>query len=140
MKLDVARVDVYSANLQDKPGALAKKLAVLTNAGANLEFLLAHRHEKRDGKSVAYVAPLKGAAQGKAAKKARFSRSDRVSVLRVEGADKSGVGTTITKALGDAEINVREITTVTAGKKFVVHLVMNNPADATQAARILRRL
>ena len=140
MKLDVARVDVYSANLQDKPGALAKKLTVLADAGANLEFLLAHRHEKRAGKSVAYIAPLKGSAQNRAAKKARFSKSDRLTVLRVEGVDKPGVGTTITKALGDAEINVREITTVTAGKKFVVHLAMNSPADATKAARILRGL
>ncbi len=140
MKLCVARVDVYSANLQDKPGALAKKLAVLTDAGANLEFLLAHRHEKRNGKSVAYVAPLKGTAQNRAAKKARFSRSSRLSVLRVEGVDKPGVGTEITKSLGDAGINVREIATVSAGKKFVVHLVLDNPVDATKAGRILRSL
>lgn len=140
MKLDVARVDVYSANLQDKPGALAKKLTVLSDAGADLEFLLAHRHENRRGKGVAYVAPLKGAAQSKAARKARFTKANRLSVLRVEGADKPGVGTTITTALGDAGINVREITTVTTGKKFVVHVALDSAADATQAARILRRL
>ena len=140
MKLDVARVDVYSANLQDKPGALAKKLAVLSDAGVDLEFLLAHRHENRRGKGVAYVAPLKGAAQNKAARKARFTRANRLSVLRVEGPDKPGIGARVTKAVGDAGINVREISTVTTGRKFVVHLVLDSAADATQAARILRRL
>jgi len=140
MKLDVARVDVYSANLQDKPGALAKKLAVLSDAGADLEFLLAHPREKRRGKSVAYVGPLKGAAQNKAARKARFTKANRLSVLRVEGPDKPGIGARVTKAVGDAGINVREISTVTTGKKFVVHIVLDSAADATQAARILRRL
>jgi len=140
MKLDVARVDVYSTSLQDKPGALAKKLSVLSDAGANLEFLLAHRQVKSDGKSVAYVGPLKGSAQGKAAKKARFTKSNRLSVLRVEGTDKPGIDTAITRSLGDAGINVQEIATVTAGKKFVLHLAFANATDATKAARILRGL
>lgn len=140
MKLDVARVDVYSANLQDKPGALAKKLAVLSDAGANLELVMAHPHEKRDGKGVAYVAPLKGAAQNKAARKARFTKSNRLSVLRVEGADKPGVGAAITGSLGEAGINVREVATTAVGKKFVLHLLLASSADATKAARILRSL
>lgn len=140
MKLDVSKVDVYSANLLDKPGELAKKLATLSDAGADLEFVLAHRQEKRSGRSVAYVAPLKGAAQGKAARKARFTKSNRLTVLRVEGADKPGIGAKITKAVGDAGVNVREITTVATGKRFVVHVVFDSSADANKAARVLRRL
>lgn len=140
MKLDVARVDVYSANFKDEAGALAKKLAVLSDAGANLEYLSAHAHEKRSGKSVAYIAPLKGSAQGRAAKKARFVKSNRLSLLRVEGEDKPGLGVLITESLGNAGINVREITTATTGQKFVVHMVLASPDDATKAARILRRL
>lgn len=140
MKLDIARVDVYSANVPDRPGELAKKLAVLSDAGADIEFLLARPGQKRGGKGVAYVAPVKGAAQSKAARKARFTKTNRITVLRVEGANRAGLGAKMTKAVGDAGVNIREISTVTTGRKFVVHFVLDGAAEATKAARALHAL
>ena len=38
MKMEVSRVDVWAASIKDRPGALAKKLEDLAQAGINLEF------------------------------------------------------------------------------------------------------
>ena len=43
MVLKVSKVDVWVGGLRDRPGALAKKLRALADAGAELEFLIARR-------------------------------------------------------------------------------------------------
>ena len=69
MKLEISRVKVYAASIRDKPGTLAKKLAAIAEAGANLGFVIARRTpEKRSG-GVVFITPLQGAAQHRAAKK-----------------------------------------------------------------------
>jgi len=40
MSLTVTKVDVWAAQIEDKPGGLAKLLGTLAGAGANLECLL----------------------------------------------------------------------------------------------------
>ncbi|HWI56942.1 MAG TPA: amino acid-binding protein, partial [Bacillota bacterium] len=60
MKLKVTRTDVWAATIDDRPGSLADKLAALTAAGANLEFVTARRTPEKPGKGVVFVTPLKG--------------------------------------------------------------------------------
>ena len=43
MDLIVEKEDVWIASLEDKPGALAGKLTALTDAGADLDFVIARR-------------------------------------------------------------------------------------------------
>ena len=43
MKVNIARVDVWAATIEDQPGGLAGKLAALAKAGADLEFVVARR-------------------------------------------------------------------------------------------------
>ncbi len=47
MELMVEREDVWIASLEDKPGALAAKLAALADAGADLDFVIARRSPDR---------------------------------------------------------------------------------------------
>jgi hypothetical protein len=75
MKLDINRVDVWVAGIEDRPGGLTEKLGGLTQAGANLEFLLARRAPEQPGKAVVFAAPIKGAKQMKAAQELGFHKS-----------------------------------------------------------------
>ena len=64
MDLFVERVDVWAATIEDKPGGLADVLAVLRDAGANLQFIIARRAPDLPGNGVVFVTPLQGGAGG----------------------------------------------------------------------------
>ena len=139
MALNVTRVDVWAARIEDKPGGLAKKLAVLAEAGARLEFVIARRAPDKPGTGVVFLTPLKGAAQIRAAKKAGFAKTKSLHSVRIEGPDKPGLGARMTQSLADAGINLRGLSAAAIGKRCVVHLALDSSADATKAVRILKR-
>ena len=140
MAFKVSKEDVWVASMKDQPGQLAKKLSALADAGAQLEFVIARRAAKKKGMSVVFVTPLAGARQLAAAKKARFRKSKSMYSLRVEGADKPGLGAQFAGALGDAGINLRGVSAAVIGRRFVLHIALNSSDDANKAARILRKL
>ena len=102
MKLEISRVKVYAASMRDKPGTLAKKLAAIAESGANLGFVLARRAPEKPGRGVVFLAPLAGATLIRAAKKAGFRQTKKLFTLRVEGADKAGLGAVFTQAIAGA--------------------------------------
>ena len=140
MKLDITRVKVWSANISDKPGALAKKLSAIAEAGANLGFVLARRAPDKPGRGVVFLAPLAGASLIRAAKKAGFRQTKKLFTLRVEGADKAGLGAAFTQAIAGAGISLRGLAAATTGRKCVMHIAFDKADDATLAGRILRKL
>lgn len=140
MALSVARVDVWAGSIEDKPGGLAAKLAPLADAGVSLSFVLARREPGKAGVGVVFVAPIKGAKQAAAAKKAGFSKSKSLQAVCVEGPDKRGLGARITAALGAAGINMRGLSAVVIGRKFALYLALDSSKDAAAAARIIRKM
>jgi predicted amino acid-binding ACT domain protein len=60
--------------------------------------------------------------------------------LKVEGDDAPGLGARIAAAIADAGINLRGVSAATMGRKFVAYLGFDNAADATKAARALKKL
>ena len=135
MAYKIDRVDIWIGSMTDKPGSLAKKLAPLAEAGAELEFVLARRDAK--GRGLVFLAPLKGVKQAAAAKKARVKKSPRIVALRLEGPDKVGLASAVTVALADAGINLRGLSASTIGKKCVMYLAFDKKDDATLARRVL---
>lgn len=140
MKLNVSKIDIWVAGLKDVPGALTKKLSALSDAGANVNFVLARRKSKKPGTGVVFLSPLTGAKVLAAARKAGFRKTKSLYALRVEGADKRGLGACITGALAEAGINLRGMSAAVIGRKFVLHVALDNAADATKAARVLKKI
>jgi hypothetical protein len=140
MKLKVTPVDVWAVSIKDRVGGLAEKLAALTAAGSNLEFVIARRAPERPGKGVVFVTPLKGAKQVKAAEAAGFLRTGSLHSLRIEGMDKPGLGAKMAKALSGAGINLRGLSAAGVGTKFVCYLALDTPEDARKATDILKKL
>ena len=140
MKLNVCRTEVWAATIDDRPGGLGGKLDALAAAGANLEFIIGRRLPEKPGKAVIFITPLEGAKQIKAAQAAGFRKSDSLHSIRIEGADKPGMGATLTRALADAGVNLRGISAAAFGKKFITHLALDTAEDAAKASSVLRRL
>jgi hypothetical protein len=138
--LNISRVDVWAASIEDKPGGLADKLAALAAAGAELEFVVARRAPDKPGTGVVFLTPLRGPAQVRAARKAGFEKTKTLHSVRIEGPDEQGLGARIAKAMAEAGINLRGLSGAAMGKQFVAHLALDSSADATKAARILKRL
>jgi predicted amino acid-binding ACT domain protein len=140
MALSISRVDVWGANVEDKPGGLADKLVALANAGAQLGLVVARRTVEKPGTGVLFMAPLKGSVQIRAAKKAGFVKNNLLHCVRVEGPDKPGVGAQLTQSLARAGINLRGMSAVAVGRQFVAYLAFDDAAAAVKAARILKQL
>jgi hypothetical protein len=124
--------------MKDRPGALAEKLETLSEAGANLEFVIARRTHDRKKGGVVFVTPLKGAKQLRAAREAGFEKADSMHSLRVEAPDKPGVGAQITAALAELDINLRGVSAAAVGRRSVCYLAFDSAKDTERAARKLR--
>ncbi len=88
MDLFVERVDVWAATIEDKPGGLADVLAVLQDAGANLQSVIARRTHDQPGKGVLFVTPLQSDRQIRAASEVGFNVTHTLHSVRVLGRDR----------------------------------------------------
>lgn len=134
------KVDTWAATITDKPGGLAAKLAALSAARVNLEFVIARRAPEKPGTGVVFVTPIKSAAGVKAAKKAGFRKAPSMHTIRIEGPDRPGQGTRITQAIAAAGVNLRGFSAAAVGKKFVANLAVDTAANAAKAIKAVAKL
>ncbi len=139
MKLDINRVDIWVAGIEDRPGGLTERLRGLAQAGANLEFLLARRAPEKPGKAVVFAAPIKGAKHMKAARGLGFHKSNSLHGIRVMADDKPGLSLALTQALADAGINLRGFSGTAVGKRAVFYIAFDTSGDVGKAIRCLNR-
>ena len=139
MKLEVSKVDIWQAKIEDRPGALAEKLSALAEAGTDLEFVLARRTGDEPG-GIVYLAPLKGAKQSKAAAAAGVEKSADIAGLRVESGNAPGLAARMARAMADAGINLRGFVGTAVGRNSILFLALDTPDDAAKAAKALKVL
>src|SRR3970040_823783 len=130
MPYAVRNVDVWVAEIDDRPGGLAEKLEALAKAGANLEFIISRRAPDKPGRGVVFLTPIKGAKQKAAANEAGLSRTASLHSVRVEGPDQPGLGTKMTRALADAGINLRGASAAALGRRSVTYFAFDHCDDA----------
>jgi hypothetical protein len=140
MAYTISKVSVWAGTIKDRPGGLAEKLTALSRARANLEFVIARRAPDKPGRGVLFLAPLKNAAQTRAARKAGLKRAEKMYSLRVAGPDRPGLGTKITRALAEAGINMRGLSAAALNRRSVVYFAFDKRTDANRAAKILKKV
>lgn len=136
MAYRMAKVEVWLGFLKDKPKALAGALEELKAAGASLEFMFAR--SMGGPKAVYFLAPLKGGAQLRAARKLGLTKSDKTLSLRISGPDKRGIGLTIARVLGEAGINIRGFSAMGIGGKAMFYVALARK-DMAPAQRVLKK-
>ncbi len=139
MAYSVNKVDVWVAEIDDRPGGLADKLDRLAQAGATLEFVVSRRAPDKPGKGVVFLTPIRGAKQTRAANDAGFNTTSRVHSVRVSGPDRAGLGVKMTRAIADAGINLRGVSGAAIGRKSVAYFAFDSAEDAVSALKILKK-
>jgi hypothetical protein len=138
MAIQVERVDVWAASIKDEPGALAAKLEVLAEAGADLDFAIARRAPDKPGTGVVFVTPIRGDTEVAAAAEAGFAVTQSLHSVRIAGDNKPGVCAQLTRQLADAGINLRGLSAATIGEQFIIYLALDNADDASKAMALLQ--
>lgn len=134
MRYTVDYMDIWYGLVEDKPGGLAEKLSLLTAAGISLEFLDASR-----GSGMLFVAPVKGAGEIRATRKAGLQKATMMRALRITGPDVPGLGVQLCQALGEAGISFRALAAAAIGKECSLCFAFDSTEDARMAKRIFRK-
>jgi hypothetical protein len=139
MAYKVSKVDVWAGEIEDRPGGLSEKLASLSGARANFEFVISRRAPEKPGTGVVFLTPVKGAGQKRAAQEAGLNTTDSLHSVRVEGPDRPGLGMKMTRALADAGINLRGLSAAALGRRSVAYFAFDTAEDAANAIKILKK-
>ena len=140
MGLKATKAEVWAVSIDDRAGGVADKLEPLARAGANFEMVFARRTPEYPGKGMLFVTPVKGTKVSRAAKEAGMGIPQTIFSVRVEGADRPGLGAKIVRALGDAGLSFRGIAGTAIGRKFVSYIACDSAADQAKAIAAVRKL
>ena len=137
--LFVEPVDVWAASIEDRPGGLARVLAALREAGADLQFIISRRAPEAPGKGVVFVTPLQGDREIRAAAEVGFNVTRKLHSVRVMGADRPGIAAELTQKLADRGLNLRGFSASVIGAQFVAYVAVDSRDDANKAIAILEK-
>ena len=140
MALKVTKVDVWAGDVIDSPGGLADVLEELARGGESIDFLIARRSDKHVKIGKVFVTPVTSGKGKEAAGRAALRRAVKLFTLRIEGGDKQGLGSKITRAIGNAGINAKGVSAAVIGNKFVAYISFDSEEDADKATAALNRL
>ena len=140
MALKATKAEVWAVSINDRAGGVADKLEPLAKAGANFEMVFARRTPENPGKGMLFVTPVKGAKVIRAAREAGMGSPKSIYSVRIEGADRPGLGAKIARALGDAGVSFRGISGIAIGRKLVSYLACDSAEDQAKAIAALKRL
>jgi hypothetical protein len=136
----VEKMDIWTAEVDDKPGATSGIFNTLAEAGANLRFVIARRQPDKPGKGILFVSPILGGKPETAALRANLKKRDDVVGVRVEGTNEPGIGFKLTKALGAAGLNLRALVANAVGNQFAAVIAFDSAGDAEKGFQILKQL
>lgn len=139
MEFQISRAAVWAGELEDRPGALASKLAnLIMIAQANLEFIVARPAHERPGRGVLFVAPLTGPEQARAAAESGLSRAEGMHVVRLSGPDRPGLAAGIAGTLARDDLNIVGVSAAAVDGRVLMYLRFASARDAAAAETALR--
>lgn len=140
MGFNLSKIQVWSAEMPDRPGAVAAKLEMLANAGADLAFIFTRPKPGDPDTTILFLAPISTPEQVKAAQAVGLSPARDMTMLCVEGDNRPGIGYQLMSHLAVAGIILRGLSISAVGNRFAAYLAFDNPDTATQATRLLANL
>lgn len=138
MSYEISQVDIWAGTIEDRSGGAARVLKCLSQAGADLEFIIGRPTPDEPGKGILYLAPLTNDAQRQAAEAAGLRRSG-IHVLRVTGPDRPGLVADMTLALAEQGVNLGGLTSAALGGQIGLYLRFNTRHAMQRGREILER-
>jgi hypothetical protein len=128
---------LWRTEVENKPGTLAKILAPLAEAGANLQVVMGYHHQAGDT-AVIEVCPVSGKKAMTAADKVGL-KAALIPTLLVQGDDKAGLGSAIAQAIAEAGINVAFFVAQVVDARFSAVMGFEDDATAKQASTLIKK-
>ncbi len=138
MGVSVKKAILWRREVENRPGMLASTLAPLSQAGADLQVVMAYRYPGSEDKGAIEVHPVSGRKSTAAAQTAGLAPSSIPSLL-VEGDNRAGLGHAVAKAISDAGINMSFVMAQVVGRRYSAVFGFENDADASKAATLIRK-
>ncbi len=138
MAVTVKKTVLWRKEIDNRPGMLADILGLLAEAGADLQIVMAYRYPGGMDTAAIELHPVSGRKPIAAAKAAGLSQSS-IPTLLVQGDNRQGLGHAITKALGDAGINLSLLTAQVVGRRYSALFGFENEADAAKATALIKK-
>jgi len=138
MAVTVKKAVLWRREVDNQPGMLANALQPLSEAGADLQVVMAYRYPGDQNKAAIELYPVSGKKSVAAAQTAGLAPSS-ISTLLVEGDNRPGLGHAIAKAIGDAGINMSFVMVQVVGRRYSALVGFESEADASKAATLVKR-
>ncbi len=137
MAFRMHKIQVWSGEMPDRPGAAAAKLELLARSGADLEFIFTRPVPGKPESSAIFLAPVNGPEQVQAAQQAGLAPARDITMLCVEGDNRPGIGYELMSRLAIAGINLRGLSISAVHDRFAAYLAFDSADTATMAIQLL---
>lgn len=138
MAMTVKRIMLWRSEIANRPGALAGALSALAKAGANLKLVMSYRFPGDDSRGAVELYPVTGRRATAAARAAGLADSG-IPTLLVEGDDRPGGGSAMTRAIGEAGINLAFFVAQVVGRRYAAVIGFDTEADLKRATPLIRK-
>jgi hypothetical protein len=138
MAVTIKKIVLWRKEVENKPGILARALASLARAGADLQVVMAYRYPGEESQAAIELYPVTAKRSVAAAQEAGLTASS-IPVLLVAGDNRPGLGHAISQAIADAGINIDFFVGQVVGRKYSAVLGFESEADATKAVALVRK-
>ena len=138
MAVSVKRITLWRKEIANRPGALAGALSALAEAGANLKLVMSYRFPGDESRGAVELYPVTGRRATAAARTAGLADSG-IPTLLVEGDDRPGGGSAMTRAMGEAGINLAFFVAQVVGRRYSAVIGFDSEADLKRATPMIRK-
>lgn len=140
MKVTTTPVEVWSTEIDDQPGGLARALRAITEFGANLDYVAAHRQRDQAAKGMLYVASADRYLYLDRVADVGLKRVSDRALLRIEGHDQPGAGAKLARVIAAAGVNMRSFAASASEHHFVCYAEFDSIEDRAKADAALKAL
>jgi hypothetical protein len=138
MAVTVKKISLWRKEIANRPGALAGALSSLAEAGADLKLVMSYRFPGDESRGAVELYPVTGRRATAAGRDAGLSDSGIPTPL-VEGDDRPGGGSAMTRAMGEAGINLAFFVAQVVGRRYSAVIGFDSEADLKRATPMIRK-
>jgi len=138
MPVTVKKITLWRKELENRPGTLAEALEPVAKAGADLQIVMGYCYPGDRTKAAVELFPVAGKRATAAAQSAGLAAA-AIPALLVEGDNRPGLGSAITRSLADAGVNLDFLVANVIGRKFSAVLGFENDGDAGKAMPVIKK-
>ena len=138
MAVNVKRIVLWRADVENKPGVLATTLEPFAACGADLQVVMVYRFPGNENRGAIELYPVAGRRSAAAAQAGGLSASAIPTVL-VDGDNRPGLGHAVAKAIADAGINLIFLMAQVLGRRYSAVMGFESEADSKKAAALIKK-